>query len=197
MKKILLIAPILLLVSNLYSFTDLGKWGQMYEVSEHIDWKDHNNSIITKTKIRAAIKAGMTSKVTLPTCTKNSTWTFDPTVTLKKSITIKKYNIHIPAGTKFNPLDYGTESKYMVLINGEDSNQTALADFYKNKAITIVYNADINVITPTPSSEIYIGTKAFTKTFKPKCLPSIYTQKNKKFIVKEIDIKSLIKKDSN
>jgi len=197
MKKILIIAPILLLVSNLYSFTDLGKWGQMYEINEHIKWKDHNNSIITKARIKDAIKNAMTSKEKLPTCSKNSTWTFDPTVTLKKTISIPKYNIHIPAGSKFNPLDYGTETKYMVLINGKDSNQTKLADFYKNRSLIIVYNASTSVITPTPYSEIYIGTKAFTKTFKPKCLPSIYTQRNKKFIVQEINIKTLIKKGDN
>jgi len=190
MRKIVVL---LLIAINVFAFTDLGKWGQLYPINERIKWKDKNSSIITQDRIDKAINKATTSEEHLPSCRKSRNRYWDPTVTLEKDINMPKFNIHIKKGTKFNPLDYGTMHRYMLLIDANDSNQTALAEHYKFASDIIVFNGNINKIKYSPNAHIYIATKSFVNAFKPICLPSFYIQQNKHFLIKEINMKDLSK----
>lgn len=187
------VVTLLLIAINLFAYTDLGRWGQLYPINERIQWKDKNSSILTQAKIEKAINRAATSKESLPSCTKSINRYWDPTVTLKKDIIMPKYKIFIKKGTKFNPLEHGTMHRYMFLVNAEDKNQTALAEHYKFSSDIIVFNGSINKVKYSPYAHIYIATKPFVNTFKPRCLPSIYIQQNKKFLIKEINMKDLLK----
>jgi len=192
MKKII---ALLLIAMNVFSFTDLGKWGELYPINERINWKDKNSSIITQEKIDMAINRATTSKEYLPSCTESKSRYWNPTVTLDKDINMPKFNIFVKKGTKFNPLDYGTMHKYMLLIDASDSNQTALAEHYKQASDIIVFNGSINTIKHSVDANVYIATKSFTNSFKPICLPSFYIQQNKQFLIKEINMEDLSKEN--
>jgi len=188
MKKVVVL---LLIAMNVFSFTDLGKWGQLYPINERIKWKDKNSSIITQKKVNMAINKATTSEEHLPSCAESRSRYWDPTVTLDRDINMPRFNIHIKKGTKFNPLNYGTMHKYMLLIDASDSNQTALAEHYKLASDIIVFNGNINTIKHSVNANVYIATKSFTNSFKPTCLPSFYVQQNKQFLIKEINMKDL------
>lgn len=190
MKKVVVL---LLITINIFAYTDLGKWGQLYPINERIHWKDKNSSIITQAKINKAIDSATTSKEHLPSCKESKNRYWNPTVILDKDINMPKYNIFVKKGTKFNPLNYGTMHKYMLLIDASDSNQTALAEHYKFASDIIVFNGSINRVKHSVNSNVYIATKSFTNSFKPICLPSFYIQQNKKFLIKEINMKDLSK----
>lgn len=192
MKKVV---ALLIIAMNVFSFTDLGKWGELYPITERVKWKDKNSSIITQAKVDKAINRATTSNEKLPTCIQSKSRHWNPTVTLDKDINMPKFNIFVKKGTKFNPLDYGTMHKYMLLIDASDSNQTALAEHYKLTSDIIVFNGNINTIRHSVNANVYIATKSFTSSFKPICLPSFYIQQNKQFLIKEINMKDLSKEN--
>ncbi|WP_457748589.1 hypothetical protein [Sulfurimonas sp.] len=197
MKKAAIVTSLICISISLYAFTDLGKWGQQYEITERIHWKDVNKSVITKAKVMKALDNAASTSETLPHCKKTQNRIWDPAVVLKKSIIMPKYHINIKKGTTFNPLKHIPQKRYYILIDGSDSNQTQLAEFYKNVSDIIIYNGSINAVSYTPTSQVYLANKVFTKTFKPRCLPSIYIEKDYKFLIKEINMKDLVegKKD--
>jgi len=190
MKKVVVL---LIIAMNVFSFTDLGKWGELYPITERVNWKDKNSSIITQEKVDKAINRATTSNEKLPACIQSKSRYWDPTVTLDKDINMPKFNIFIKKGTKFNPLNHGTMHKYMLLVDASDGNQTALAEHYKFVSDIIVYNGNINKIKHSPNANVYIATKSFTNSFKPTCLPSFYIQQDKQFLIKEINMKELSK----
>lgn len=190
MKKVV---ALLIIAMNVFSFSDLGKWGELYPIAEKIEWKDKNSSIVTQAKINKAINRATTSNEKLPACIQSKNRYSNPTVTLEKDISMPKHNILVKKGTKFNPLDYGTMHKYMLLVDASDSNQTALAEHYKLASDIIVFNGNISTIKHSVNANVYIATKSFTNSFKPVCLPSFYIQQDKQFLIKEINMKDLSK----
>lgn len=190
MKKVV---ALLIIAMNVFSFSDLGKWGELYPIAEKIEWKDKNSSIVTQAKINKAINRATTSNEKLPACIQSKNRYWNPTVTLEKDISMPKHNILVKKGTKFNPLDYGTMHKYMLLVDASDSNQTALAEHYKLASDIIVFNGNISTIKHSVNANVYIATKSFTNSFKPVCLPSFYIQQDKQFLIKEINMKDLSK----
>jgi hypothetical protein len=184
---ILILAPIVVL-----GFTDLGKWGQIYEIKEHVEFKDTNLSLLSQKNVNKSINYALTSKVKLPTCTKSNKRIINFTRVLDKDIDMPKFNLHIPKGTTFNPLEYGNFGKYLLMIDGSDENQTKLANYYKNNSVIIIYNASIYSLGKRYHTPVFIADKSFQKSFKVNCLPSFYIQKDKKILVYEIAIKDLI-----
>lgn len=182
-----MLAPILL-----FGFTDLGRWGQVYEIKEHIEFKDTNSSLLSQKSIKKSINKALTSSVKLPTCKKSKNKVMSFKRTLTKDINMPKFNISIPKGTSFNPLEHGQLNKYLLMIDGSDVNQTKLAKFYKNKSMVIVYNGSVLPLKKQGLTNVFIADKNFQDAFKVKCLPSFYVQENGNMTIKEIAIKDLI-----
>jgi len=185
---ILIIIPI-----TLFGFTDLGKWGETYEIKEKIDFKDTNSSLLSQKNIKKSINAAITSKIKLPTCKESKNRVMSFKRVLKEDINMPKFNIFIHKGTSFNPLEYKQFNKYLLMIDGSDENQTKLAKFYKNKSIVVVYNGSVLSLGRRVSPNVFIADKSFQDAFKVKCLPSFYIQENGNMTVKEIAIKDLTK----
>lgn len=177
------------------AYVDYGSWGEVYDIKEKFEIKeDALKEILTPKKIKEAINDAQISKVSLPHCQNNKTYTKSFAKTLEEDIILKDYNISIKKGTKFNPLDYGTLNRYLVMIDASDQNQLTLAEHYKNRATIVIYNGHYDSVIKNIYTEAYIATQSFQDSFQINCLPTIYIQKGKEFIVKEINLESLINK---
>lgn len=180
----------------LLAYTDLGTWGEQFDILEQFEFKKPDGPLLSEEQITSAYNKGISSTETLPLCAKTQDRTIDPTVILDHEINMPKYNILIKKGTKFNYLDYQKMNRYMIMIDGSDDAQIELALHYAPVADIIIYNASASVIENYKNGHVYIANESFQKTFKIACLPSIYIQQNSIFAVKEINIKELIKSEN-
>ncbi|SNB45430.1 hypothetical protein [Geobacter sp. DSM 9736] len=127
MKFLLVVLAVL--AASVVHAGNLGTVGAMYEIAEkdalaeiedrarNIDW----SKVIKRKQIEDY--DGPRDRVTLPRAARDRSFAVDMTWTLQMDVPDGKGGILYPKGYRFNPLEYVTFAKTLVVINGNDPEQ--------------------------------------------------------------------------
>lgn len=180
------------------SFKDLGLYGNLFEITEEDEFYRMKREF-KKISHEKIIEAANTSakelfnvKTDISNCLVNTDKVFDPTVVLEKPIDLSKFGIYINEGTKFNPLEKGFISSYIIFIDANDFLQVKLVEklygsIGKNLMI-IVSNGEMTKLNYL-TTEIYKLDQPTINAFHLQCVPSIYIQQENHFFVREFALR--------
>jgi hypothetical protein len=195
---------------NLYSYEDLGTYGQLYDIKE----KDFTvlleekysevNRAQLKNDIYDSAKKSLKVNSNLSTCIKSQLREFEPIVNLDKDIIIPYSNETIARSGKYNILEKNNlfMPYNIIFIDANDELQVELAKIYKEnlkeKIRVLVAKGDYLKLS---KDELFTNSKIARESFELKafnvqCLPSIYTQKNYSFFIQELNPKELKNEDN-
>lgn len=177
---------------------DLGVVGKVYPIAEksaleeikeraaNIDWGKHLSKIKPE-DYRPA------NKVSLPRATKPSVRMIDMTYTLDMDIPDGKGGILYPRGYTFNPLDYISYPRTIVVINAKDKAQSkwfATSGFAQRADVLLMITdgAFVDVIKNT-KRPVYYADSRITDKFKIRSLPSVVKQSGRAMEVTEYVVK--------
>jgi hypothetical protein len=171
----------------LFAFVYLGKYGPTVDISEPdaMDMMKKAFKDFNKTKAMENFKKSfhkyMEVNLSVPICKANRQEIFDPTIILTHDIDMPKFGIHLKAGEKFNPLQYGFFNKYLFFIDGTDKKQLLLAKKYKDKAFIIITKGNIEKVSNYLGKQVFKADKLLIKQLQLKCVPTVYMQDGTKF----------------
>jgi hypothetical protein len=196
-------------IYNLNAYEDLGTYGEMYEIKEKdfmetltekynkLDIKKIENQITNNASKSLIIKSRIGS------CLTTRTREYEPVIKLENDLklpyldnVLEKKGIHniLKENKMFIPYN-------IIFIDADDEIQIELAKLYKKvlkeKIRILIVKGDYLKITQNSLFQnAKVARDAFEiKAFNVQCLPSIYTQKEYKFIINEYNPKELIKNE--
>ncbi len=180
---------------------NLGKFGKTYHIAEpdalvEIQTqaqKTNWNKAINKEQVKNRVENFKPTNFNpLPKAQSNNKFLVDMTYIAEFDVKDNKGNIIYPKGYSFNPLDYIIYPNTLIVINGDDDNQTrwfeksAYFNDYKTKILLSDGSyADLSKKWERP---VYYLTQKIAKRLKLKAVPSVIKQEKKMMAVKEIKI---------
>lgn len=174
---------------------ELATTGRTYPIAERdaleeieeragsVDWKRHLD----------AIKPGNyrpDNLIKLPRARRNNKFFVDMTYTLENDIVNDKGELLYPRGYRFNPLDFVSYKKTLVVINGEDPGQV---QWFQSSPL--VERMDVSLFITQGSSTdlsrkikrpVFYATTPLVARFKLKVVPSIVKVKGREMEVEEL-----------
>ena len=194
---------IIFLFVNSYGFIYLGKYGPTVDISEEDaltqiqkSFKDFNKTKALN-NFKKSFAIYMDVNMSIPKCKKNTKTIFDPSIVLKHDIDMPKYGIHIKAGEKFNPLQYGFLNSYLFFIDGTDKIQLLFAKKYKKNAFIIITKGNVEKVSNYLNKPVYKADKLIIKALKVRCVPTVYIQDGTKFQKYEFNLRAKNEKNNN
>lgn len=191
----------LLIVNSLFALEDLGLHGKVepIEGKSLMDVINENYEKVDKDELKKEVldARAKSFKVEngLPTCEKTTQREYEPIITIDRDIEVPYMNATLfKKGYKYNILKEQniTFPYYLAFINIEDQVQISLANQLKDSSYLMIAQGDIGPYIED-GQDIKIARKEFEiKSFNIKCLPSIVTQKDFKFIINEYNPEDLI-----
>lgn len=199
------------LLSKLFSYEDLGTYGQTYENNDkdfRVLLKEKIEKVDTKKLEEELIKSSNQSLIirsSINECKTTLTREFEPTIELKHDLLIPYTDEKIADKGQYNILKrFNINMPYNILfINADNELEVELAQYYKkelrqNIKIMVVKGDYLKFVHNPLFKDARVSRNHLeNKAFNLKCLPSIYTQKNYKFIIQEYAIKDLMKEDKS
>lgn len=198
-----------ILATSLFSYEDLGTYGQTKEIKERdlmelfnerasqLDYKKVEEEIISNAKKSLIIKSS------IPACTENKQRVYEPLVKVNQDIKIPYTDVVLhKKGSSYNILK---ENRLfmpynMMFIDADDEVQVELAKVYKMelgyklRVFAVKGNLFKLLKDPILKESQMAREDLEVKAFDLKCVPSIYAQKEYKFNIVEYS-PELIKKD--
>lgn len=192
----LLVGAILYLCVLSAQAKNLGSFGRTYPVAEkdalteiedrarQVDW----NKVLDKKK--AENYQGPPDKGSLPRVQRERVRQIDMTYTTEIDVPDGKGGILYPKGYTFNPLEYLTYSKTIIVINGNDKAQVA---WFKDSAYSrqldvtlLITEGAFGVIAEQVDRTVSYANNKIISRFQLTAVPSIIRQKGKLMEVTEI-----------
>lgn len=177
---------------------DLGTVGRVYPVVERsavdeikeraarVDWKKHLEKIKPE-------NYRPERRVYLPRATKQTVRLVDMTYTLDMDIPDGKGGILYPRGYMFNPLDYVSYPRTLVLINAEDKGQvkwfSTSAYAHRFDVVLLITDGAFVDVTKKMQRPVYYADARIADKFKIKALPSVVKQSGRVMEVTEYVVK--------
>ena len=174
----------------------LGTYGMTYQISEkdalseietragQVDW----NKVLDKRKVENY--QGPPDRMSLPRARRNRSFLVDMTYTTEIDIPDGKGGILYPKGYTFNPLDYVTYPKTLVVINGSDPDQVkwlALSEYDKRLDVTLLLTeGNFKTVAKKVSRPVFYADRKIIERLKLQALPSIIRQKGRLLEVTEV-----------
>jgi conjugal transfer pilus assembly protein TraW len=177
---------------------DLGNSGNVYPIAERdaaqeiearakqVNWKKE----MSKVKPENYRPEHMTS---LPRASKNRVFNVDMTYTLEMDVPDGRGGVLYPKGYSFNPLDYISFPKTLVVIDGEDKEQVEWfrQSLYVGRPdvmfmLTAGSYVDLGKNLRRP---VFYADSRIVEKFKLQAVPSVVKQAGRFMEVKEIDVK--------
>ncbi|MGA2152291.1 MAG: hypothetical protein ABSG48_09080 [Geobacteraceae bacterium] len=174
---------------------ELATVGRTYPISEKdalteiegrassVDWK----------KLYSKVKPGNyrpENLQDLPRAQKTRFFLVDMTYTLKSDIPDGKGGILYPAGYSFNPLDYVTFKKTLIVINGTDHEQVSWFAHSKYKGqldvMLLITDGSTTDLQKQLKQTVYYATRPIIQRFDLAAVPSIIRRKDRAMEVVEI-----------
>jgi conjugal transfer pilus assembly protein TraW len=204
MKKILLALPFLL--TNLSFASDLGTFGETYEIRE----KSFLQQI--QERLKDAEKSGKILEIQKtiqkqaeqnlnnpkPVADISNTeverqWVYDPSISLDHDLKDQLGRIFYKAGTKVNPLEKISLTKSLIFIDGSDLKQVHWAIEQHNKKkgrakIILVKGEIINLMRKKKVRLYFDQQGVLVKKFGIKHVPATLEQSGKMLLLKEVRI---------
>ena len=174
----------------------LGTFGMTYRIAEQdalaeieerarqVDW----NKILDKRKVENY--QGPPDRLSLPRAKRNRSFPVDMTYTTEIDVPDGKGWILYPKGFTFNPLEYVTYPKTLVVIDGSDSEQVkwlAASEYDKRLDVTLLLTEGMyGAVAKRVSRPVFYANRKIIERFKLKAVPSIIRQMDRAMEVTEV-----------
>nr|WP_246559217.1 hypothetical protein [Geoanaerobacter pelophilus] len=174
----------------------LGTFGMTYRISERdalteieersrqVDW----NKVLDKRKVENY--QGPPDRMNLPRAKRSRIFPVDMTYTTEIDVPDGKGGILYPKGYTFNPLDYVTYPKTLVVINGNDPDQVkwlAASEYDKRLDVTLLLTeGSFGTVTKRVSRPVFYADRRLIERLKLKAVPSVIKQNRRLMEVTEV-----------
>jgi conjugal transfer pilus assembly protein TraW len=174
----------------------LGTFGMTYRISERdalaeiedrarqVDW----NKVLDKRKVENY--QGPPDRGHLPRAKRNRSFPVDMTYTTEIDVPDGKGGILYPKGYTFNPLNYVTYPKTLVVIDGSDPEQVkwlASSEYDKRLDVTLLLSeGNFGVVSKRISRPVFYADRKIIERLKLKAVPSVIRQKGRLMEVTEV-----------
>jgi len=176
----------------------LGTFGMTYRISERdalteieeragqVDW----HKVLDKRKVENY--QGPPDRVRLPRAKRNRSFQVDMTYTTEIDVPDGKGGILYPKGYTFNPLDYVTYPKTLVVIDGTDLGQVkwfAASEYDKRLDVTLLLTeGSFGTVSKRISRPLFYADQKMIERLKLKAVPSVISQKGRVMEVTEVKL---------
>ncbi|MDD2732628.1 MAG: hypothetical protein PHF56_01705 [Desulfuromonadaceae bacterium] len=174
----------------------LGTFGVTYLIAEkdalaeieararQVDW----NKVLDKKKIENY--QGPPDRVSLTRAKRNRSFPVDMTYTTEIDVPDGKGGVLYPKGYTFNPFDYVTYPKTLVVIDGSDQEQVkwfAASEYDKRLDVTLLLTeGNFGTVSKRISRPLFYADRKIVERLKLKAVPSIIRQKGRLMEVTEV-----------
>ncbi len=174
----------------------IGTYGTTYRITERdalaeieararqVDW----NKVLDKRKVENY--QGPPDKASLPRAKRSRSFPVDMTYTTEIDVPDGKGSILYPKGYTFNPLDYVTYPKTLVIINGTDPDQVkwfAASEYDKRLDVTLLLTeGNFGTVSKRISRPLFYADSKMIERLKLKAVPSVIKQKGRLMEVTEV-----------
>ena len=182
---------------------DLGTFGATYSISERdaveemqerarqVDWGKLFDKRANTEKLKNYRPKDL---LVLPRALQARARMVDISYTLDFDIPDEKGNIIYPAGFTFNPLDYISYPRTIVVINGSDREQVdwfKKTPFFKDiNAVLLISDGNYYDLSVELKRSVFYANALIIRKFQLAYVPSVIKQKGNLMEVKEIDVES-------
>lgn len=179
---------------------DLGVVGKTYPIAERdaseelkervksVNWQKmlENNGIERMRRYKPD------TAQSLPRATEDRVRMVSMNYTLEIDITDGKGNVIYPRGYTFNPLDFMTYTRTIVVINGADRAQVEwfkMSPYYKKSNVMIlITDGNFYDLSGELGQPVYFAQEKIVSRLQLRHVPSVATQKKRMMEVSEIDV---------
>lgn len=177
---------------------ELGTFGMTYRIVERdalaeieerarqVDW----HKVLDKRKVENY--QGPTDRVRLPRAKRSRSFPVDMTYTTEIDVPDGKGGILYPKGYTFNPLDYVTYPKTLVVIDGTDPEQVkwfAASEYDKRLDVTLLLTeGSFGTVSKRISRPLFYADRKIVERLKLKAVPSVIRQKGRVMEVTEVKL---------
>ena len=173
-------------VGATYSIAERDALAEIEEKAKGIDW----SRVIKKKHIEEY--DGPADRVSLPRAARNRSFPVDMTYTLQMDIPDGKGGILYPKGYTFNPLDYVTFARTLVVINGNDEEQVKwfVASEYKGRidVMLLLTEGPYRSLGKKLDVPLFYADSMIVERMRLSVVPSIVRQEGKVMMVHEYAI---------
>lgn len=182
---------------------DLGTFGMTYRIAERdalaeveerakqVDW----HKVLDKRKVENF--QGPPDRVRLPRAKRNRSFPVDMTYTTEIDVPDGKGGILYPKGYTFNPLDYVTYPKTLVVIDGTDPEQVkwfAASEYDKRLDVTLLLTeGSFGLISKRISRPLFYADRKIVERLKLQAVPSVVRQKGRMMEITEVKLAKIIR----
>ncbi len=167
-----------------YRITERDALAEIEERARQVDW----NKVLDKRKVENY--QGPPDKASLPRAKRNRSFPVDMTYTTEIDVPDGKGSILYPKGYTFNPLDYVTYPKTLVIINGTDPDQVkwfAASEYDKRLDVTLLLTeGNFGGVSKRISRPLFYADRKMIERLKLKAVPSVIKQKGRLMEVTEV-----------
>jgi len=196
MKFLKSFLPLLILTPYLlFAYMDLGTHGNTHPIKEESfktqlskQYNENFKKEVLEKEIEKAYSDSFLVKGTLSECSKSQQREHIPEIIISEDIVMPHTGkILFKKGQHYNILSENNINfgKYIILIDANDKAQVELATTYKNYADILVVNGNVKELLDVGINAMIARNNIEVKMLDVKCLPSVYTQQEDKFIVNE------------
>ena len=194
-RSILIVAGLFIVIASANA-KDLGTFGRTYPIAEkdalteieerarQVDWE----KVMDKRKLENF--QGPPDKATLPRAQRGQVRQVDMTYTAEIDVPDGKGGILYPKGYTFNPLDFITYPKTIIVINGNDKDQVSWfkdSEYSQQMDVTLmITEGAFGVITKKVNRTVFYATTKIINRFQLAAVPSIIKQKGQYMEVTEV-----------
>ena len=177
---------------------ELGTFGMTYRIAERdalaeieerakqVDW----HKVLDKRKVENF--QGPPDRVRLPRAKRNRNFPVDMTYTTEIDVPDGKGGILYPKGYTFNPLDYVTYPKTLVVIDGADAEQVkwfAASEYDKRLDVTLLLTeGSFGAVSKKISRPLFYADRKIVERLKLQAVPSVVRQKGRMMEVTEVKL---------
>lgn len=177
---------------------DIGTFGMTYRIAERdalaeieerarqVDWR----KVLDKRKVENF--QGPPDRVRLPRTKRNRSFPVDMTYTTEIDVPDGKGGILYPKGYTFNPLDYVTYPKTLVVIDGTDPELVkwfAASEYDKRLDVMLLLTeGSFGSVSKKISRPLFYADRKIVERLKLQAVPSVVRQKGRAMEVLEIFI---------
>lgn len=167
-----------------YRITERDALAEIEERARQVDW----NKVLDKRKVENY--QGPPDKASLPRAKRSRSFPVDMTYTTEIDVPDGKGSILYPKGYTFNPLDYVTYPKTLVIINGTDPDQVkwfAASEYDKRFDVTLLLTeGNFGGVSKRISRPLFYADRKMIERLKLKAVPSVIKQKGRLMEVTEV-----------
>jgi len=169
-----------------YRITERDALAEIEDRARQVDW----NKVLDKRKVENY--QGPPDKASLPRAKRNRSFPVDMTYTTEIDVPDGKGGILYPKGYTFNPLDYVTYPKTLVVINGTDPDQVrwfAASEYDKRLDVTLLLTeGSFGAVSKRISRPLFYADRKIIERLRLKAVPSVIKQKGRLMEVTELTL---------